>query len=328
MELYTKVASFPQGFKTGLEHKILMLGSCFVENIGKKLEENKFSVGINPFGTLYNPVSVASALERLLEPKPFSQEDVFEYEGVYHSFFHHSRFSERDPECFLENLNKELQKYAGFLSESARLFVTFGTSYVYRLKEGGSIVANCHKLPEKMFSRERLSVGSIVEEWSVLLQKIWEQVPDLKVIFTVSPIRHLRDGAHENQLSKSILLLVVDELVSRFPGKLIYFPAYEIILDELRDYRFYAQDMLHPSDLAINYIWEQFANNHLTSESRSFIKEWEKIRKAIDHKPFHPGSPAYKVFVSQTLLKMEHLSEKFPFFDVSKERMILESKLG
>ena len=161
-----------------------------------------------------------------------------------------------------------------------------------------------------------------------MLQKIWEQVPDLKVIFTVSPIRHLRDGAHENQLSKSILLLAVDELVSRFPGKLIYFPAYEIMLDELRDYRFYAQDMLHPSDLAINYIWEQFANNHLTSESRSFIKEWEKIRKAIDHKPFHPGSPAYKVFVSQTLLKMEYLSEKFPFFDVSKERMILESKLG
>ena len=195
----------------------------------------------------------------------------------------------------------------------------------------GNHVGNRFRLPpqERRANRVelRLSTQEIVEDWKPLLLALWEQNPALKIWFTVSPIRHWKDGAHENQLSKATLLLATDALQKDYPDRIAYFPAYEILMDELRDYRFYADDMLHPSPLAIDYIWQRFIENFLSTDTSAILKEWGDIQKAINHKPFQPDSEAYKRFILQTFLKMERISEKIPSFDIRKEIEIVKSKL-
>ncbi|MCD8137307.1 MAG: GSCFA domain-containing protein [Parabacteroides gordonii] len=327
MELYTYIPVSKAPFLLSCTERTLLLGSCFAENIETRLAGNKFNVDINPFGTLYNPASIAASLRLLLHPERFTAGDLLQYEGVYHSFAHHSRFSSTSETECLENINDRLFASAGKLRTTTYLVVTLGTAYVYRLKSSGEVVANCHKLPEKMFDRSMLTVTEIVSEWKKLLLSLWEQNPELKILFTVSPIRHWKDGAHGNQLSKATLLLAVDELQAAYPERIAYFPAYEIMMDELRDYRFYATDMLHPSELAIDYIWQRFTENFLSDETKGILKEWAEIQKAINHRPFQPESDAYKRFISQTLLKMERINEKFPSFDLTKEMEIIKSKL-
>lgn len=305
----------------------MLLGSCFVENIGKRLQENKFPVDLNPFGIIYNPASVATSLMHLLNPEPFTPEDLFEREGLYHSFIHHSRFSGTDGEEVLTDINRRLHHSSSFLADASCLVITFGTAWVYHLKSTGQIVSNCHKLPDKFFHRTCLTKEEIVEQWQTLLQELWNRNSSLRILFTVSPVRHWKDGAHGNQLSKAILLLAIDELCRLFPDRLFYFPSYEILLDELRDYRFYATDMLHPSEPAIEYIWQRFAEFCFTTETQHLLKEWEVIRKALFHKPVCPDSDAYHTFITQTLLKIEQLQEKFPYFYVAQEKEILLSKL-
>lgn len=327
MELYTYIHIPRAPFRFSCTERMLLLGSCFAENIGTRLARNKFNVDINPFGTLYNPASIAAALRRLLHPERFTAGDLLQHEGVYHSFSHHSRFSSTSETECLRNINDRLEASTNEFRKTTYLVVTLGTAYVYRLKSSGEVVANCHKLPEKMFDRSMLTVGKIIAEWKELLLSLWEQNPDLKILFTVSPIRHWKDGAHGNQLSKATLLLAVDELQAAYPERIAYFPAYEIMMDELRDYRFYATDMLHPSELAIDYIWQRFTENFLSDETKGILKEWAEIQKAINHRPFQPESDAYKRFISQTLLKMERINEKFPSFDLTKEMEIIKSKL-
>lgn len=323
MELYTKVTSPKPPFYFSYADRIILMGSCFAENIGGRLEENKFRVDVNPFGVLYNPASVAAAIRLLIRPKRFTEADVFKHEGMYHSLSHHSRFSSLSKEETLSQINSRLQSAAEELNHTTRLVVTLGSAFVYRSKGNGRVVANCHKLPDWVFERQRLTVEQIVEEWGFLLYSLWEHNPEIRLLFTVSPIRHWKDGAHENQLSKATLLLAVDRLCRLYPGKIAYFPAYEIMMDELRDYRFYAEDLLHPSSQAIEYIWERFVRDNLTDEARSIGKEWKEILKALRHKPFQPESEAYKRFIHQTLLKMEQLHRKFPFFDLEKEKLAL-----
>ena len=296
MELYTRILLPKARFSFSYEDRVVMMGSCFAENIGRKLEENKFSVDINPFGTLYNPASVAEGLRMLLRPERFTPGDLFQHEGIYHSFTHHSRFSAPSEEECLGHINSRLSESSDFLRKATRLVITLGTAFVYRLKSDGRIVSNCHKLP-------------------------------LKILFTVSPIRHWKDGAHENQLSKATLLLATDALQKDYPDRIAYFPAYEILMDELRDYRFYADDMLHPSPLAIDYIWGRFTENFLSTDTSAILKEWGDIQKAINHKPFQPDSEAYKRFILQTLLKMERISEKNPSFDIAKEIEYVKAKM-
>lgn len=327
MELYTYIHIPRAPFRFSCTERMLLLGSCFAENIGTRLARNKFNVDINPFGTLYNPASIAAALRRLLHPERFTAGDLLQHEGVYHSFSHHSRFSSTSETECLRNINDRLEASTNEFRKTTYLVVTLGTAYVYRLKSSGEVVANCHKLPEKMFDRSMLTVGEIIAEWKELLLSLWKQNPDLKILFTVSPIRHWKDGAHGNQLSKATLLLAVDELQAAYPERIAYFPAYEIMMDELRDYRFYATDMLHPSELAIDYIWQRFTENFLSDETKGILKEWAEIQKAINHRPFQPESDAYKRFISQTLLKMERINEKFPSFDLTKEMEIIKSKL-
>ena len=326
MDLYTRISIPKAPFAFSYTEQTVLLGSCFAENIGKKLEENKFKTDLNPFGTLYNPSSIAEAIRMLLHPERFTGDDLFRHEGVYHSFSHHSRFSSpSETEC-LENINGRLFSSAEIIRKARRMIITLGTAWVYRLRSTGKIVSNCHKLPEKMFDRQMLSVDEITAEWKSILLSLWEQNPELKILFTVSPIRHWKDGAHGNQLSKATLLLAVEQLQKDFPEQTAYFPAYEIMMDELRDYRFYADDMLHPSLQAVEYIWERFTETMLSRETQAILKEWKDIQKAINHKPFQPESEAYKHFISQTLLKMERLNEKFPYFDMTNEIEMIKKK--
>ncbi len=327
MEFKTTVTIAPGGFQISPKEKTILLGSCFVENIGTYLIENKFQVDLNPFGIIYNPASVASSLYRLLDPEPFRITDLFQHQGVYHSFSHHSRFSGTDPEQVLSHINGRLQTSSDMLCNIDRLIITFGTARIYKEKISGRLVSNCHKLPDKTFDRVFLSVEDIVLKWKTLLAALFKKRPGLQILFTVSPVRHWKDGAHGNQLSKATLLLAVEQLCGLYPGQIHYFPSYEIMLDELRDYRFYADDMLHPSPLAFRYIRERFADTYFTPETQELLTEWEVIRKALLHKPFHPDSEAYRSFIMQTLLKAEQLEQKFPYFYMTKERDLLLSKL-
>ena len=206
--------------------------------------------------------------------------------------------------------------------------LTFGTAYVYEQKETGKVVSNCHKLPENKFNRRLLSVEEIVEDYTALITEMAARNPDLKWLFTVSPIRHIRDGMHANQLSKSTLLLAIDRLQQLFPERVFYFPSYEIILDELRDYRFYADDMLHPSPLAVNYLWKCFSDSFFSAETKQVMTEVEDIRKDMAHKPFHPESEAYQRFLGQIVLKIERLIGKYPYLDFQKETELCHMRLN
>lgn len=300
----------------GISHKdsLMALGSCFAENIGSKLKTNRFQTDLNPFGVLYNPDSLETGIRRLLNPQPFESKDLFQHEGLFHSYAHHSQFSAADQSICLDNINQRLFISSDRIQkETTRLLITFGSAYVYRLKNNGEVVSNCHKMPDKLFTRERLSVQSIVLHWKDLLENLCDKNPNLKIIFTVSPIRHWKEGANANQLSKATLLLAVNEIVQLFPDNASYFPAYEIMLDELRDYRFYKADMIHPSELAIDYIWKRFSDTYFSKETQITIKQIGEVNKALQHRPFNSLSGAYKQFLTQTLLKMERLHEKSPY---------------
>ena len=302
-----------------------MFGSCFVENIGEKLQKSKFQTLINPFGILYNPASIHASLVRILEKKLFSENELFEHEGVWKSFSHHSRFAELSPQAFLNNTNKKLEETCEFLQTTDFLIITFGTSWIYRLKESGEVVSNCHKLPGSYFIREKLSPEAIVATYTEVIRNLLQIRPEISIIFTVSPIRHWKDGAHENQLSKATLLLAIEQLQLLFPDNIIYFPAYEIVLDELRDYRFYAEDMIHPNETAISYIWERFSGCFFSKETEKQLFEIEKLNSATQHRPFNSQSKAFQEFIRKNLKLLEDMEKKYTELDFRKERIYFES---
>lgn len=306
---------------------MLLFGSCFAENIGRRLIENKFSVNVNPFGVLYNPASIGQAIGILRENKTFTEADIFQHQGVYRTYLHHSEFSSADKDNFLQTINESREKASDDLKKAEVLLITLGTAYVFDLKETGQVVANCHKQPSNIFNHRKLSVDEIVFSWTKLIEESLSINPELKILFTVSPIRHWKDGAHNNQLSKAILLLAIDELISKF-SNLYYFPSYEIVLDELRDYRFYAEDMIHPNEVAIRYIWDIFTDTYFDEETKNICKQWQNISRAISHRPFNEGTEEHKQFLKQTLLKVNSLRNKYPYFDCEKELLLLENKLS
>lgn len=326
MDFRTKVDIPRSDLNVSHKSRLLMMGSCFIENMGKMFVDNKFNVNLNPFGVLYNPKSIAQGLRLLIDRKKFSENDIFEHKGLYHSFYHHSSFSDINKEKCLDNINGKLSMSSSDLRQADVLFITFGTAYVYQSKEQGIVVGNCHKLPASDFDRYRLSVDEIVQEWSVLIKDLKSINSSLKIVFTVSPIRHFKDGAHENQLSKSILLLAMDELMRSNPG-LYYFPSYEIVLDELRDYRFYNEDMIHPSPMAISYIWERLSETYFAEEVSLIIEEWRKIYLALNHRPFNSDTDEYKHFLRQTMLKLKTFNNKYPYICCEDEISALESRI-
>lgn len=325
---FRTIISIPESkIKISHQSKILMLGSCFTTNIGQKLIDNKFNIDLNPFGILYNPSSIAKGITYIIENKKFCEEDLFYDKGVYNSFYHHSSFSNKDKEQCLHNINARIEESHRHLQQADILFITFGTSYVYEYIATKEIVGNCHKRPSKDFNRFRLTISEIAEQWGELLSLVKGKYPKLQIIFTVSPIRHLRDGAHDNQLSKSTLLLAINEICATL-SDVHYFPSYEIVLDDLRDYRFYADDLVHPNNLAIEYIWEKITDVYMSEETKKIMAEWERLRKGITHRPFNENSEEHITFLKQILAKLNAFANKHQDIDLTKERMELEKRIA
>ena len=278
MKLQTIVDIKPSEWKIGYEDKILLLGSCFSDEIGERMEQCCLPVIRNPFGTLYNPLSIANAIN--LQSPIFNLQF---HDGLWHSMYHHGSFSRPTREEAEQAVRASIETMQKALQEASVVIVTFGTAWVYEMN--GEIVGNCHKLPESDFTRRRLSVEEIVAAWKPIL----ERYPDKHWLFTVSPIRHIKDGLHENQLSKATLLMAVEKLTLPFrEGQGVgYFPAFEIMLDELRDYRFYADDLVHPSSLAVDYIWERLVDTFCTNQTKNELVLQHKRWKHEHHIPLH-----------------------------------------
>lgn len=293
-------------------HRIMTLGSCFSENIGKKLANASFLVDINPFGVLYNPISVLKSIELLIQQKRFNVNDIFENRGLWQSFAHSSLFSAATAEDCLQKINSRIESSWHFLKSTDFLLITFGTAWVFEDVESRNVVSNCHKLSANAFVRRRLSIAEIVTDYTSLINKLQKQFPDLHIVFTISPIRHWKDGAHENSISKSTLLLAVEELQKKFQ-RVLYFPAYEIQLDELRDYRFYAADMLHPSDVAVDYIWQRFSETYFSTETNQLKKLLEQLATDKAHRPLRPESAEYSLFLQNIERRKQKILLEYPF---------------
>ena len=335
MDFRTAIKPAPATIRVDHSSGIMMLGSCFSDNIGRRLLDGLFDVDVNPMGTLYNPASIASALDDIMERREFAAADLFEHDGRWHSFAHHSRFSGTDPEKVLKGINSRLRTAHDNLRLGRVLIVTLGTAWIFSLRATGRVVSNCHKLPQAMFERSRMSVSDIVTLWQPLLSRLREFNPSLQVIFTVSPIRHLADGAHGNQLSKATLLLAVDALIEAAstvmpteavcpdgtillidpvpPMAMEYFPAYEALMDDLRDYRFYAADMTHPSETAADYVYSLFASSHMSEATRSLAAACRKVTRRLAHRPMTDDKAAIERFEQSTLQLVESLSLSRPY---------------
>ena len=296
--------------KIDYKSKILFLGSCFAENIGNKFIEAGFNVNLNPFGVLYNPDSIKENIKIILNEQYFTENDLVKSNSLWFSYNFHSKFSNVDKDTCLNNINSSISKSVESIKNSDYIFITFGTAWVYKLINENIVVANCHKQPSKIFERYRLSINEIVESYKDLINEIKQINSNVKIVFTVSPVRHWKDGATGNQLSKSILLLAIDEILN-LTENIYYFPSYEIVIDELRDYRFYKDDMLHISELAVNFIWEKFKYAFFNKETQNIILQVNKFHSALKHKPFNPDSKEYLMFLEKNINKINNLEKQY-----------------
>ncbi|MCD0467692.1 GSCFA domain-containing protein [Flavobacterium sp. ENC] len=295
--------------------KIISMGSCFAENMADKFDYFKFQNQTNPFGILFNPVSIEKVTERTVREELFTEKDVFFHNERWHSFEAHSDLSNSDRQELLETLNKAIEITNKQLKQATHIIITYGTSWVYKNIESNAIVANCHKVPQKQFVKELLSVDNIQKSIQNTIDLIQAVNPDINFIFTISPVRHIKDGFTENQLSKSHLFTALHQVLKMHNAPPIthnYFPSYEIMMDELRDYRFYAEDMLHPNPVAIDYIWKRFSENYISENSISTMQEVEEIQKSLRHRSFNPESEQHQKFLAKLQQKMNLLGEKLP----------------
>ena len=269
---------------------VVMMGSCFTENIGEKFRDALFDVTVNPWGTLYNPVSIYNELNAVVENLNADRSRIIEYNGLYHSYDHHSKFSAKTSEEIVSHIDAVTSEAYTKLKEASALIITFGSATVFRLVADNSIVGNCHKLPAKMFVQQRLDINETVIQWTELLKRVIKLNPSIRIIFTVSPIRYKAYGFHNSQLDKARLLLISDIIREQInaekgnEGRVIYFPSYEIMMDDLRDYRFYAQDMIHPSEVAVNYIYEIFSRQFFSEKTMSLAAECEGYTRRLNHR--------------------------------------------
>ena len=284
--------------------RIVMLGSCFAENIGKKLIDCGFNVVMNPMGILYNPISIHNALQRIIEGREFTEDELFYHNGLWASFMHHGSFSHSDKNEALRIMNERLHQAHQQLQNATHLIITFGSAEVY--EHNGQVVANCHKLPSRQFTHRLLSTNEITTPYYSLFPAPYSLLP----IFTISPVRYLGEGAHHGQINKATLLLATDQICCETGAD--YFPSYEIMMDELRDYRYYATDMIHPSEVAIDYIFERFTTTYLTEEAIRTAEEIKKIKKSLSHRPLHPDSEEYQKFKKKLSQQIDMITEKYP----------------
>jgi hypothetical protein len=313
MNFTTKIPIQKSNFPIDYDSKIMLLGSCFAENMGDKFAYFKFQAITNPFGIIFNAVSLEKLILRAVENRKFTENDIFFHNDLWHCYEVHSELSNPDKDAFLNNLNSIIESTHQSIGTLTHSIITLGTSWVYRNIESNEIVANCHKMPQKHFTKELLSINQTEESLQNIISLIHSVNPNCNFIFTVSPVRHIKDGFTENTLSKSHLIAAIHKTITHNPSPNTYFPAYEIMMDELRDYRFYAEDMLHPNQTAIDYIWIQFLENYISESVFRLMNEICSIQKGLQHRPFNPNTESHQKFLTSLKNKILHIQEKLPF---------------
>ena len=290
---------------------LVLIGSCFSENISKKLDYYKFKTFSNPFGILFNPIAIETLISNAIHKKEYSEKDIFLLNERWHCFDAHSDLSDATKSNLLTNLNTSITTTHKKIAKASHLIITLGTAWVYKHLKTNTIVGNCHKIPQKQFSKEMLSVEEIVASLKNICALIKSVNPKINIIFTVSPVRHLKDGFVENMRSKAHLLTAIHQFIcSQNKAEVHYFPSYEIMLDDLRDYRFYNNDMLHPNETAINYIWGQFKHAWINDNTTLPMKEINVIQKGLAHKPFNPNSEQHQQFLENLNQKIKSLEKQ------------------
>ena len=313
MEFRTTVKT---GENRGLLHhgdSVVLLGSCFSDNIGAKMRGAFMDATVNPMGTLYNPMSIASGIHHLITGDPVQGRDLFMQGGVWNSYDFHSRYSLPDKQATIDRMSAAIEQGHHALQQAQLLTITLGTALVYRLKSTGEVVANCHKVPQHEFERQMASVGEMAQVMDQMLDALHAFNPGLKVIFTVSPIRHIADGLDTNSLSKASLRVAINEVIARHSDWCDYFPAYEIMMDDLRDYRFYSSDMVHPSDVAVEYIWQAFQATYLDDRSALAVSRCERVHKRLQHRPMSANRETVDRFNADTASVVRNLIKEYPY---------------
>ena len=317
MDFRTKVDA-KSDFTIGYSDRMMLMGSCFAENIGLKIKQARLNVVVNPFGILFNPESIVNALERAVAGTAVGNSEVFLHNGLWSGFGFHGSFSSPDKVEALRKMNDGVRRAHSQIKGLTRLILTFGTAFVYRNNTDCRVVANCHKLPAANFTREMLTIEQITTRYSALIEQLTTENPNLQIVFTVSPVRHLRDGAHQNQLSKATLLLAANQLVRQF-ANVHYFPSYELLMDDLRDYRFYDADMCHPSAMAVDYIWQAMRDNCISPRDNALIDEVAKIMAAVNYRPLNPDTDEFRQFAANQLDAVVRFANQHPQIDLSAE---------
>lgn len=297
---------------------ILTIGSCFAENIAEYFKANRFNILGNPFGVLYNPISIYNALKFAIGKKEFVESDLVFHQCEWHSFYHHSAFSSHKKGKILEAINNGIIETHQFLKSTDTLIITFGTSYVYKYTANGIIVSNCHKIPQKEFEHSRLNIYETTKAILRIIEMVEIFNPKIKILLTVSPVRHWKNGAHNNQLSKANLLLAINEVIKR-KNNCSYFPSYEIVLDDLRDYRFFNSDLLHPNKMATDYVWEKFSNSICSEECLETMNEISKIVAARNHRIRNVSSEVNQKFLHVMITKINLLKNKYPHLNLNED---------
>jgi hypothetical protein len=282
MKFRTEIPIPKYPFQISYNDSVLLLGSCFSDHIGAFLLNHRFQTLSNPLGTLFNPASIANAIKMTLNPELFTEDYCYFFDNRWVSFAHHGSFAHQDENQFIKKINQQFTDTKAFLEKTDFLFITFGTAFCYKFIERNLVVTNCHKIPNTQFEKFRLKIDEIVQIYDDILHQLKQFNPEMKIIFTVSPVRHLGDGFHENQLSKAALHLAIEQLTN--PETVFYFPAYEMLMDDLRDYRFYAEDLCHPAENAVHYIEEKFTDVFFSDSTKEQLKTVEKENKLLNHR--------------------------------------------
>lgn len=323
MKFRTKIQPLT-GHSGIIDHRtpLFLLGSCFTDSIGRRLADDAFDVCANPFGTIYNPASMQMLLQRIVDGTPFTEADIVESQGLLHTFFSHSKLSDTDSAKLIDSHNRLLESTARFISGARYAILTFGTARVYTYLPTGTIVANCHKIAASQFQRRLLSVDEAAHSIVSAVKAMKSLNSNLTPIFTVSPIRHLADGLHGNQISKATLLLATEKAAGSL-NDAIYFPSYEIVVDDLRDYRFYDSDMKHPSPVAADYIYELFSESFFDRSTRELASQCRGITRRISHRQLNANDPANISFATATETMINQLVDQHPYL---KDRFQLLNK--
>lgn len=320
---FRNVVTIPKyPFKMTYKKSILLMGSCFSNQMYQYFVNNCFST-LSPFGTIYNPVSIANNIIKCLNAEDFTENDIIQHKEVFFSWYHSGKYYAKNEDLLINEINYEAKLVSKYLLSKPVIVTTFGSSIIYSLDSKNSIVANCHKQPASLFNHRKLAVSEIVEKWTTVINRV-----DANFVFTVSPVRHYRNGFIENNRSKAVLFLAIEKLCELFPKKVSYFPSYEIMIDELRDYRFYGKDWIHPSAEAVEYIWDKLSSSIFSASEFKVIDKISNIRKQLAHRPNYGITKEHLVFLQNLCKEIIDIKPLTPHYDWSEEIALINQQLG